>query len=61
MADFYLNGEPIDKLPPEALKIMSENLSRVVSRYFSNHLDEYERYLNSKKRKEKEKPVQQKV
>lgn len=54
MAQIYLEGKPVDKLPPEALQKMSENLSRVVSRYFSNHPDEYERYLNSKSRKEYE-------
>ena len=44
---FYLNGEPVDKIPGWALDKMSERLSFVVSRYFSQHPEEYEKYLNS--------------
>ncbi|MBR2906998.1 MAG: hypothetical protein IKC26_03005 [Clostridia bacterium] len=43
----YLNGEPIDELPPEAVKIMSERLSRVVSAYVYTHPKECEKYIES--------------
>ena len=49
---FYLNGEPVDKLPQEALDVMAERLSRVVSQYFSQHPDEYEAFLKSRKNKQ---------
>ena len=45
MGQFYLNGKPVDKIPDYALKIMSERLSRVVSQHFSEHPDEYRRYM----------------
>ena len=48
---FFLNGEPIDRLPQEALDAMSERLSRVVSRYFSQHPDEYEAFLREQEMK----------
>ena len=48
---FYLNGEPVDKIPQEALDIMSERLSRVVSQHFREHPDEYERFLEGRKKK----------
>ena len=51
MGQIYLNGEPVDKLPDHALKIMSERLSKVVSEYFSAHPDEYLRFLEGQKRK----------
>ena len=36
----YLNGKPVDKLPPEALTIMSERLSRVMSQHLRDHPEE---------------------
>lgn len=51
---FYLNGEPVDKIPQEALDIMSERVGRVVSQYFQKHPDEYERFLEGRKQKEQE-------
>lgn len=51
MGQIYLNGEPVDKLPEYALKIMSERLSRVVSQHFSEHPDEYIRYLEGRKKR----------
>lgn len=50
MAKFYLNGEPVTEIPPEALRIMSERLSLVVSTYFRAHPDEYKRFLESQKK-----------
>ena len=43
----YLNDEPVDNIPPEALEIMAERLSKVVSEYFRTHPDEYEPFLKS--------------
>lgn len=43
----YLNGEPIDELPPDAVKIMSERLSRVVSAYIRAHPEECAKYMES--------------
>ncbi len=54
MGQIYLNGEPVDKLPDYALKIMSERLSRVVSQYFSEHPDEYIRYIEGRERRRRE-------
>lgn len=51
MGQIYLNGKPVDKIPDEALKIMSERLSRVVSQYFSEHPDEYRRFLADRERR----------
>lgn len=45
---FFLNGEPSEKLPQEALDRMAERLSRVVSQHFRDHPEEYERFLNSR-------------
>lgn len=36
----YLNGKPIDKLPPEAVEIMAERLSRVMSQHLREHPEE---------------------
>ncbi len=47
----YLNGVEVKEIPKEALAIMSERLSRVVSAYFSEHPDEYERFLAERERK----------
>lgn len=48
---FFLNGEPVDVIPQEALDKMAERLSRVVSQHFREHPDEYERFLKSRERK----------
>lgn len=48
---FRLNGEPVDKIPEWAQEKMAERLSRVVSQYFSEHPDEYERFLAEQERK----------
>ena len=53
---FRLNGEPVDKIPEWAQEKMAERLSRVVSQYFSEHPDEYERFLAEQARKRAEKP-----
>ena len=50
----YLNGVEVTEIPKEALAIMSERLSRVVSTYFSEHPDEYERFLAERERKKAE-------
>ncbi len=47
----YLNGVEVDEIPKEALAIMSERLSYVVSTYFAEHPDEYERFLAERERK----------
>lgn len=51
MGQIYLNGQPVDELPPEALKIMSERLGAVVSRYFTAHPDEYIRFLEGREKR----------
>ena len=53
MGQIYLNGQPVDELPPEALKIMSERLSAVVSRYFTAHPDEYVKFLEGREKRRK--------
>lgn len=40
---FYLNGEKIDKLTEEQLDKMSENLSKAMSAYYTQHPEEYAR------------------
>lgn len=47
----FLNGEPIDELPPEAVKIMSERLSAVVSAYVRAHPKECAKYMESLRRR----------
>lgn len=54
---FFLNGEPVDKIPQWALDKMSERLSRVVSEYFMQHPDEYERFLAAREKKRENDPV----
>ena len=44
---FYLNGEPFEEIPCEALFLMSERLSDVISLYFSSHPEEYEKFLET--------------
>lgn len=56
---FFLNGEPVDKIPQWALDKMSERLSRVVSEYFMQHPDEYERFLAAREKMRAEKPVKE--
>ena len=46
---FYLNGEPVDRIPQEAMDKMSERLSRVVSQHFREHPEEYEPFLEGLK------------
>ena len=50
----YLNGEPVEKIPESAMQTMSERLSFVVSTYFSNHPDEYVRFLEGQERRRRE-------
>lgn len=38
---FFVGGKPVDKLTPEQLDRMAEKLGAAMSRYYSNHLDEY--------------------
>lgn len=47
----YLDGEPIDELPPDAVKIMSERLSQVVSAYVRAHPKECAKYMESLRRR----------
>ncbi len=54
---FFLNGEPVDEIPQWALDKMSERLSRVVSQHFSQHPDEYERFLKSREQRGVTPPV----
>lgn len=51
-AFFLSNGEQVEKLPQWACDKLSERLSIVVSQYFMQHPDEYERFLNSKEHQE---------
>ena len=51
---FYLNGEPVETIPPEALDKMAERLSRVVSLHFAEHPDEYEAFLRSREQRRAE-------
>lgn len=39
--EFYLNGEKIDTVPPEAAKVMMNRLSVTMSEYYSLHPEEY--------------------
>lgn len=50
----YLNNEPVEKIPESAMQTMSERLSFVVSTYFSNHPDEYVRFLEGRERRRRE-------
>ena len=50
----YLDGKQVDKLPAHALAAMSERLSDVVSGSFSQHPDEYERFLAGRERRRAE-------
>ena len=50
----YLNNEPVEKIPEQAMQTMSERLSFVVSTYFSNHPDEYVRFLEGRERRRRE-------
>ena len=54
---FYLNGEPVTVIPPEAQEKMAERLSRVVSQHFSQHPEEYEAFLKCREEKRIEKTV----
>ena len=60
MGRFYLNGNPVDKIPEDAIASMSERLSRTISEYFSLHPDEYLRFIDSQQRAEN-KPHDKKV
>ena len=40
----FINGEERSEFTPEEKERMSKRLSKVMSEYFSNHLDEYEDY-----------------
>lgn len=55
----YLNGKPIDKLPPEAVAIMSERLSRVMSQHLREHPEELPAFqaLDIRNRKKQEKDI----
>lgn len=53
----FLNGEPVTEIPQDALDIMSERLSRVVSSYFARHPEEYEAYLAGKEQMKKDPQV----
>lgn len=57
----YLNGEQVDRLPENALQTMSERLSSVVSTYFSNHPDEYQRFLEGRERRRAEREEQERA
>ena len=38
---FFVGGVQVDKLTPEQLDKMSERLSKSMSLYYTNHMDEY--------------------
>ena len=38
---FHIGGKQVDKLTPEQCERMAQRLSEAMSRYYSNHLDEY--------------------
>ena len=38
---FYVGGVKVDRLTPEQLDRMSERLSKSMSEYYSNHIEEY--------------------
>ena len=42
-ATFYIGGKQIDKLTPEQNERIAERLGKVMSLYYSSHLDEYEK------------------
>lgn len=37
----YINGKQVDSLTEEQLEKMAQRLSEAMSRYYSNHLDEF--------------------
>lgn len=39
---FHIGGKQVDKLTPEQCERMAQKLSEAMSRYYSNHLDEYQ-------------------
>ena len=43
-----LNNEPVESLSRSVLNDMSQNLSRVISRYFMQHPDEFDLYVDSR-------------
>lgn len=51
---FFLNGVQVDKIPEDAIAIMSERVGRVVSQYFQKHPDEYERFLEGMEQQKQE-------
>lgn len=46
---FYVGGVKVDSLTPEQLDRMAARLSKSMSEYYSNHIDEY-RKLNFKEK-----------
>lgn len=44
---FYLDDKPVDKIPEEVIQKMSKRVSNIVSKWFSEHPDEYVIFLRS--------------
>lgn len=43
---FYVGGKKVDKLTPEQLNRMSERLSKAMSEYYAQHLEEYKKLIS---------------
>ena len=43
---FHMGGRQIDKLTPEQLEVMAQRLSKAMSLYYANHLDEFQKIKN---------------
>jgi hypothetical protein len=46
---FHVGGKQVDELTPEQLDRMADRLSRAMSLYYSNHMDEYARITAGEK------------
>lgn len=46
---FYVGGKQVSELSPQHLDRMAEKLSEVMSRYYSNHPEEYAKLKSNSK------------
>ena len=45
---FHIGDKQIDKLTTEQCERMAQRLSEVMSRYYTSHMDEYQKIKNKK-------------
>ena len=48
----HINGKQVDTLTDEQREVMAQRLSEAMSRYYSNHPEEYKRLIENDKRNE---------